>query len=597
MGKNSRTPMPKNKRKERGAQRRRGWRDAAGSEDTTRDVENEKLLAEAETAALENPYFSYDRCPRYVRQHKVAGDRNRDYIQRRLKEAAGGKEGDKLGKSAWRKLAKEEIAIWEAERKEQDEHPESMWYVTAQAKEIRTLPKDEARRDGYVHALLIIKGKQAITVGQSIPLKGETTAHYTCFLSEYDEPHFARGVDPVEGAGHEGEDGVFGVRTVNDVCAILVYELAKVALKRLKACALLDRALAGHLQLHAEASEKLDEMRLAFIQMEPHPHTYKLALEVLSQRLPGIVKNALEAQRSGALNMEEYWRSTAEFTESLEKQEAAIAGCPPCAQDHPNATIDGLTDHEVELGIVILDGVRVEPEGVGRDLVNAMTLSLGPHNIDVEAIDQSFRDEAQRRRAKAKARKKDITRKLTGTEQHITHVDDKQQAQQPVLDVQAATDPLHDPVPELEPELVPDHEPPESHNSDALLERPDQARLTNESATQESALVAHGDSDAPRPDSVPEGAPQMSEEQIEMELKQWFEQKEGIKARTTRSQRIKPKAVRETPYAKEQRLILEAHLSVGLGLDPDVAKERALALSLGRRGVTVENQKFYRPGA
>ena len=43
------------------------------------------------------------------------------------------------------------------------------------------------------------------------------------------------------------------MRTVNDACAITMYELGKVVLKLLQAHKLMDSALASHLSLYAEA--------------------------------------------------------------------------------------------------------------------------------------------------------------------------------------------------------------------------------------------------------------------------------------------------------------------------------------------------------
>lgn len=300
----NRTQMPK--KKARG--RKKGLREKGAEE---KEAFREKLRAERELAAIGNPHFSYDRCPRYGRLHEVAASKDDARVKARMDQLAE-RSGGTISDTAWKKLVADELAAMEAERREVDENPQlsSPWYLTVMADEIRTLPKEEAERDGYVHALLIIHDKQTVTVGQSMPLEGETSAHYTEFLCDYATPDFASMADSAEGVGHEGEDGVIRVRTLNDASAVIIYELAQVARKRLMACALLDRALAGHLNLHAAASGKLDEMSRALLQLEPLSSHYKRSLDILTKQINSIVKNLLDAQRAGALTLEEYVRDT-----------------------------------------------------------------------------------------------------------------------------------------------------------------------------------------------------------------------------------------------------------------------------------------------
>lgn len=473
-----------------------------------------RVLAVAERAsAWRSRYFSYHRCPRYGRLHRAARVREDARIRGLLAEA----ERETGSKTAWRKLATVEIARWEAERKRDAENPESLWYVTATADEVRTMLKDEAKRDGYAHALVIVNGKQTLTVGQSIPMEGEASAHYTVFVGEYEDAHFASMVDAAQGAGHEGEDGVNAVRTVNDVCAIIIYELAKVVLKRLTACALLDRALAGHLCLHAEASSKLDEMRRAFIQLERHTHAYKLALDILKERIACIVKNALGAQRSGALTLEEYARSNAGDDPAAL---AAAVDAAPGNEEHyrkgEGAGAPVLTEDERDQGAEIFNGEVVKPM-VGSDLVRALTTSLGPHNIDVARILGAHGQQSE-------GQALDTARRLAA------------------LSNTPMPDPVPDPVPELEPDAV----------SGEIL-----------------PVESISSSDQPHP------AAELSDEEIERQLTQWFRSKEAPKATTTQSAQSALIVHEDSPEAREKRQTLENHLRDTMGLDPAIAKERA----------------------
>ena len=221
-----------------------------------------------------------------------------------------------------------------------------------------------------------------MTVGCSTPLKGEATAHYTAFTCEYQEANFASSMpEPAEGVGHEGEDGVIGVRTVNDHIAIILYALAKIAQKRLLACALLDRALEGHLCLHTEVSSKLDEVRRAFIQLERHPEMYKGYFDVLTDRITSIVKNALDAQRSGALSIAEYVAGNA--TEAPDstgtyRVKGRLNELEPIDTNPGGVGTSGLTEDERDQGYEFVDGVKIKSH-MGMDLLRAVSTNLGPH--------------------------------------------------------------------------------------------------------------------------------------------------------------------------------------------------------------------------
>ena len=368
----NRTQMPKKK-----ARGRKGLREK-GAEDVDKEKEAfmVKLLAERELSAIDNPHFSEDRCPRYRRINKVAQGKNYARITGRMDELAE-RSGGTISDTAWKKLAADELAKLEAGRREDDENRRLLnpWYLTVMAEEIRTLPNEEAKRDGYVHALLIIHDKHTVTVGQSIPLEGETSAHYTEFLCDYETPEYASMAGSADGAGHEGEDGVIRARTLNDCVAVVTYELAQVARKRLRACALLDRALAGHLNLHAAATGKMDEMRRALLQLESVPSAYKRCLELLEVQINSIVKNLLEAQRAGALTCEQYLRDT--------------VGLRKVTNEHGEITYrfnKVYNEHGEEIDIDFyygeerpLSDPRFERQGIGADLVRAMTTSIGPH--------------------------------------------------------------------------------------------------------------------------------------------------------------------------------------------------------------------------
>jgi hypothetical protein len=191
-------------------------------------------------------------------------------------------------------------------------------------------------------------------------------------------------VGSAEGVGHEGEDGVIGARTINDAIAIIFYELAKICQKRLLACALLDRALEGHLCLHTEVSSKLDECRRAIIQLEWHREMYRGYFEILSDRIPSIVKNALDAQRSGALSIAEYVSSSNvadgpdyRVGRHVDPSIQAIDTSPGSA----GANEAGLTEEERDQGWEFVDGVKLMPN-IGMDLLRAVCTHIGPHVVE-----------------------------------------------------------------------------------------------------------------------------------------------------------------------------------------------------------------------
>eukprot|EP01043_Picozoa_sp_COSAG02_P041232 COSAG02_NODE_3402_length_6799_cov_44.275481_1_plen_698_part_00 len=394
--------MPSKGKKQRGTSKgksvcRGGDQIERTSETAAHEKWTEKLQSKLEMGMLEtqaNPYFSYERCPRYTRLHKVSNSRNADAVKKALQGAV--EASNKPYRAVWREVVRDHLARWEAERKKAESIDRSMWYLTANAEEIRTLPTHETSREGYTHALLVINGKQTVTVGLSIPVDGETEPHCTAFVCDYQEAHFASKGDSAEGAGHEGEDGVVGVHTVNDAGALMIYSLAKVAQKRLMSCALLDRALEGHLCLHAEVSSKLDELRRALIQLEQHDDIYRANLDILKYRITAIVKNALEAQRSGALSIEDYVRSKGVEPDSAGTYR--VSGGRVYQLETVDTTPgrrgseDGLTDEERDRGWEIIDGEKIRAR-IGMDLVRAISTTIGPlsHSSDPRPHRQSGR--------------------------------------------------------------------------------------------------------------------------------------------------------------------------------------------------------------
>ena len=264
--------------------------------------EHEALVAEGEISSLGNPYFSYDRCPRYNRLHKIAIEKEHRRLDAVL-EPPGGEKGAKLSAASWKKKAAQEIARWERERKLADNNPQSLWQMVCTAEEIRTFTPAQCKAEGYKHAMLIINDKQTMTVGQSMPLQGERSAHHTVFLVEYEDASHAS-------AEGDGAEGVTSVRTVNDTCAIIIYELGKVALKLLLAFKLMDSTLTSHLSLYSEATGRLEDMRRALVQLERHTEAYKVVLDVIKERVAQIIRAALDAQRAGALSLEQFLDDT-----------------------------------------------------------------------------------------------------------------------------------------------------------------------------------------------------------------------------------------------------------------------------------------------
>ena len=241
-----------------------GRRPVAGRDDQIlTSKEHEALVAESEIGELQNPYFSYERCPRYTRLHEFSVDKERKRLDKVLDEAAGG-EGQKLSAASWRKKAAQEISRWEEERKHSDDRSQSLWLVVVHADEIRTLSAADCARDGYRSAMLIIRDKQVLLVGQSAPLPSETVAHYTVFLCEYEDNATATA------QGDNGEAGIKSVRTVNDTCAIIIHELAKVMFKLLLATRLIDFQLSSHLSLYTDVTGRFEDMRKTLIQLERH---------------------------------------------------------------------------------------------------------------------------------------------------------------------------------------------------------------------------------------------------------------------------------------------------------------------------------------
>ena len=88
--------MPKKK----GGRRRKGQKGIDVEEETgeamlsskqwreVRGAENEQLLEELETLGSENPYFSYERCPRFVRLNEVARANSIAGVQQKMAETA-----------------------------------------------------------------------------------------------------------------------------------------------------------------------------------------------------------------------------------------------------------------------------------------------------------------------------------------------------------------------------------------------------------------------------------------------------------------------------------------------------------------------------
>ena len=180
------------------------------------------MMVQREIGSLGNPCFSYDRCPRYKRLHDRANEREHARLGLELDRAAGGADA-KLSRASWKKRAAKELAKWEEDNKEADGANSSLWALAVHSDEVRPMPAEESAAEGYTHALVITNDRKSLTVGVSRPLPGEKTAHHTVFLAEYDSAAQAQSTGG-------GEDGVLSVRTVNDTCAIIIYELGLVTL-------------------------------------------------------------------------------------------------------------------------------------------------------------------------------------------------------------------------------------------------------------------------------------------------------------------------------------------------------------------------------
>lgn len=257
-------------------------------------------MAEKEVGALANPCFSYDRCPRYERLNEVAAAREQVRLALELGPAAvpgvkveGGKPPP-LTAASWRKRAQKEMARWEVERKENDDPRNTMWALIVFSDGVRRLSAEECDRDGYVQAFVVTKDNKTVTVGQSKPKTDEVQPHHTTFLTEYDTSAQAQSTgDMVE--------GVKTVRTVNDTCGIILFELTKVLIKFHATMKIMDEKVYSHLSLYTEASNHMDEARDALDAVERYTDCYKVIMEMVQDRIAHVLRLALQAQRADAV--------------------------------------------------------------------------------------------------------------------------------------------------------------------------------------------------------------------------------------------------------------------------------------------------------